>query len=232
VRVVTDSSVKAMRRGPGGVEVVVAGPGGDATVKPRLILGCDGANSAVRASLREWASGDAALREAFGTFETTSLPCISAGLRFKVLPLPANPKLKDGAELENPGFVLLQGGPSKTLGRATPIRLGLLPFKEPDMPRTGNLITEDGRCHGGVTRPPQPRPCWLRERRWQGHVQAQPRTWLLPYLQHAGPDARPLPHPALPKATPSGRCTTQTPCTPSLKRPCRRRTGASWCRAR
>jgi hypothetical protein len=199
VTIETSSAVKALRRGPGGVEVVVAGPGGEVVYKPQLVLGCDGANSAVRAALREWAAGDAALREAYGSFETTSLPCLSAGLRFKVLPLPANPALKDGEALENPGFVLLQGGPAKALGRATPIRLGLLPFKEPDMPRTGNLITEDGAWRAGrgmaqlaavgaAARPPS---CW--------HLSSLHTSPLPPH--HAKP-AHPSPGPPLHRPRP------------------------------
>ena len=154
VRVVTSAAVTAVRRVVGGgssgsesVEVDVEGPGGaTVTLRPALLLGCDGVASPVRAALQEWAAEDAAMRAAAGTFEARALPCPSAGLRFKVLPLPPQPRLRDGTVLANSGFALLQGRPSARLGgRGAPaVRLGLLPFKDAAAPRTANLITVEG----------------------------------------------------------------------------------------
>ncbi|GBF90815.1 FAD-binding monooxygenase [Raphidocelis subcapitata] len=149
VRVITGASVTAVRRSNtpgGGVVVEYEAPGGArAALRPALLLGCDGVDSSVRAALEGWADADPRLRAAAGSFSPRRVPCPSAGLRFKVLQLPPRPALRDGSALENSGFALLQGRPSAALGRgAAAIRLGLLPFAEPDAPRTANLITREG----------------------------------------------------------------------------------------
>ncbi|KAI8471204.1 MAG: hypothetical protein J3K34DRAFT_520699 [Monoraphidium minutum] len=157
VRVVTNARVSALRRTPGGVEadVSVSPPGGGAeqvvTIRPRLLVGADGAASAVREALEAWAADDGALRAA-GSFRLVEAPCPSAGLRFKVLPMPPNPVLRDGTALPNPSFALLQGRKAAALGPgAAPIRLGLLPIKSASDPRTANLITTPGHPIWEVT---------------------------------------------------------------------------------
>jgi 2-polyprenyl-6-methoxyphenol hydroxylase-like FAD-dependent oxidoreductase len=142
------------------VVVEYEGPGGArGALRPALLLGCDGVDSSVRSALQEWAREDPGLRAAAGSFEPRRVPCPSAGLRFKVLQLPPRPALRDGGALENAGFALLQGRPSAALGRgATPIRMGLLPFKDADARRTANLITHDGEGAAGGLRRPQAGP--------------------------------------------------------------------------
>lgn len=109
VRIVTSAAVTGVRRaaaggsGAGGrVQVDIEGADGAVTTyAPSLLLGCDGVGSAVRCALQRWAEADPSLRAAAGSFAPVSLECPSAGLRFKVLPLPPCPTLRDGTEMAN-----------------------------------------------------------------------------------------------------------------------------------
>lgn len=88
------------------------------TVRPSLVLGCDGINSVVRSTLKSWAAeqqgaGAGASGERFGM---VSKPSLSTNLRFKVLQLPANPAMADGTVLANPNFCLLAGQKAPLIG--------------------------------------------------------------------------------------------------------------------
>lgn len=123
VRIVTGATVSVVRRtqhtepgapAGGGVEVEVAlDGGGTLTLRPPLLLGCDGVASSVRAALQAWAAEDAAVAAGGRTFGAVEIPCPSAGLRFKVLQLPAAPKLRDGTELTNTRCALRHLGRSR-----------------------------------------------------------------------------------------------------------------------
>jgi 2-polyprenyl-6-methoxyphenol hydroxylase-like FAD-dependent oxidoreductase len=137
-----------------------SGRGGPAVVAtrtfyPSLVLGCDGIGSLVRKALQRWAAEDdleagaaAAAAAAAGgprrgrgrapTFGVRSYPSPASGLRFKVLRLPPNPALRDGATvLRNPSFAVLTGS-----YKGRPLRMGLLPVRDESMGRTGNVITK------------------------------------------------------------------------------------------
>lgn len=113
--------------------------GSSMTFRPKLVLGCDGINSVVRNTLQAWTAPQAASngRDRFGM---VLAPSLSTNLRFKVLQLPANPAMVDGTVLTNASFCLLAGQKAPLIG-GPPLRLGLLPIKDPVQGRTANLIT-------------------------------------------------------------------------------------------
>ncbi|MFM6105400.1 MAG: FAD-dependent oxidoreductase [Sphaerospermopsis kisseleviana] len=100
---------------------------------PNLILGCDGLNSIVRKTLSE-ISGESNL------FEMQKFPSPSAGLKYKVLTLPPQfPLSETEGDLSQSTMAYAIRSSFKEPKKA--ISLGLLPFKNPQQPRTANIIT-------------------------------------------------------------------------------------------
>ncbi len=102
------------------------------TLIPNLLVGCDGLNSVVRQTLHhmEGKSQD---------FEMQQFPSPSAGLKYKVLTLPPQFPLSE-KEGDLSHSTMAYGIRSAFKGRNQAISLGLLPLKNPDMPRTANII--------------------------------------------------------------------------------------------
>ena len=103
------------------------------TFIPNLVVGCDGLNSIVRQTLHqmEGKSHDFAMQQ---------FPSPSAGLKYKVITLPPQfPLSKQEGDLAQ--STMAYGIRSAFKGRKKAISLGLLPLKNPDMPRTANIIT-------------------------------------------------------------------------------------------
>ena len=116
---------------------VIAEVGKDNFVRfaPSLLIGCDGLRSLVRHTLAEWDTSG------LNKFQMQLFPCDSAGLRYKVLSLPPKPPLDDsGAEyaVSERAYIVLGAlrHPQRYL------RLGILPVKDPEEPRTANVITK------------------------------------------------------------------------------------------
>jgi hypothetical protein len=97
---------------------------------PRLLVACDGFRSSVRAALSSWSPK---------SFSSVSFPSLSTGLRYKVLRLPPNPTTKEGVVLYNPSIAVLEGKAIPRLAGGNPLRMGLLPVRDPAAPRTGNI---------------------------------------------------------------------------------------------
>jgi hypothetical protein len=97
---------------------------------PRLLVACDGFRSSVRAALCSWSPG---------SYSSVSFPSLSTGLRYKVLRLPPNPVTKKGTVLFNPTIAVLEGASTPRLAGGNPLRMGLLPVRDPGAPRTGNI---------------------------------------------------------------------------------------------
>lgn len=109
------------------------------TFEADLILGCDGINSTVRKTLSKWDESAGSKR-----FEMRHFPSPSSGLKYKVLTLPPQPPInRDGSERAIPSTAYAIRGASR--GRDGSISLGLLPRKNPDEPRTANVITYPDR---------------------------------------------------------------------------------------
>lgn len=105
------------------------------TFEPHLLVGADGINSIVRQTLLKWDETGGAAR-----FEMKQFPSPSAGLRYKVLTLP--PKLPlDRAASDYTVSKMAYAIRGAFRGRKRSVSLGLLPMKNPDEPRTANIIT-------------------------------------------------------------------------------------------
>ena len=103
--------------------------------EPDILVGCDGFNSIVRNALKEWDDSGASDR-----FEMKCFPSPSAGLRYKVLTLPPNlPLDSSGKERAKCDMAYAIRGAFR--GRKQAVSLGLLPLKNPDEPRSANIIT-------------------------------------------------------------------------------------------
>ena len=103
------------------------------TFIPNLMVGCDGLNSIVRQTLHqmEGKSHDFAMQQ---------VPSPSAGLKYKVITLPPQfPLSKQEGDLAQSTMAYAIRSAFKARKKA--ISLGLLPLKNPDMPRTANIIT-------------------------------------------------------------------------------------------
>jgi kynurenine 3-monooxygenase len=114
------------------VEIIAhAGDRGKMTFSPTLIVGCDGLNSIVRETLHQI--------EGKSHFAMRQLSSASAGLKYKVLTLPSQFPLS-----ETPGDLsqstMAYAIRSVFKERKKAISLGLLPIKNPDAPRTANII--------------------------------------------------------------------------------------------
>lgn len=102
--------------------------------EPYLLVGCDGINSIVRNTLQE------CHKQASDKFQLQYYPSPSSLLKYKVLTLPANfPLDANGEETAVCDMSYAIRGSFKEPKRK--ISLGLLPLKNPDAPRTANIIT-------------------------------------------------------------------------------------------
>ncbi|RUR78777.1 FAD-dependent oxidoreductase [Chlorogloeopsis fritschii PCC 9212] len=117
------------------LEIVVKGENGNIVkFAPNLLVGCDGLNSIVRHTLKEWDKSGS------DKFEMKLFPSPSSGLKYKVLSLPPNlPLDRKGEEHAVSTMAYAIRGAFK--GRTRSVSLGLLPLKNPDEPRTANIIT-------------------------------------------------------------------------------------------
>ncbi|MDM9381226.1 NAD(P)/FAD-dependent oxidoreductase [Chlorogloeopsis sp. ULAP01] len=103
--------------------------------EPNLLVGCDGLNSIVRNTLKEWDNQSSSDR-----FEMKLFPSPSSGLRYKVLSLPPNLPLDHSGE-EHAVSTMAYAIRGAFKGRKRSVSLGLLPLKNPDELRTANIIT-------------------------------------------------------------------------------------------
>lgn len=99
--------------------------------EPNLLIGCDGIQSIVRATFNTWDSS--------GRFEMQQFPSPSSGLRYKVLNLPPNFPL-DAEGKEHAVSTMSYAIRGAFRERQRSLSLGLLPLKDPDAPRTANLV--------------------------------------------------------------------------------------------
>ena len=103
------------------------------TFTPSLIVGCDGLNSIVRQTLHQ-------LEGKSNNFVMQQFPSPSAGLKYKVLTLPPRFPLSQQEE-DLAESTMAYGIRSVFKGRKQAVSLGLLPQKNPNLPRTANIIT-------------------------------------------------------------------------------------------
>ena len=99
---------------------------------PRLLLGCDGLDSRVRAALQEWSGDDA--------YEPVCLPSPSAGLQYRMLLVPPSFALANLTSADAPPVWTAPESAYSVPGKLGGLRLGLLPSKDPSVPRTANVI--------------------------------------------------------------------------------------------
>jgi kynurenine 3-monooxygenase len=124
--------------------------------EPRLLMGCDGIQSIVRSTLNVWDDS--------GKFEVQHFPSPSSGLKYKVLSLPPSfPLDPQGTELSVSTMSYAIRGTFQDRNRA--MSLGLLPIKNPEVPRTANVVTRPNH------------------QLWQ----LTTREAILPFLEHAFP---------------------------------------------
>jgi 2-polyprenyl-6-methoxyphenol hydroxylase-like FAD-dependent oxidoreductase len=102
--------------------------------QPRLIVGCDGLNSIVREKLHQ-------LEGESNLFAMEKFPSPSAGLKYKVLSLPPQFPLSEQEE-DLSESKMAYAIRSNFQDRKKAFSLGLLPFKNPQQPRTANIITK------------------------------------------------------------------------------------------
>lgn len=103
--------------------------------EPFLLVGCDGINSIVRNTLKQWDESSS------NKFEMNYFPSPSSGLRYKILTLPPKfPLDENGEELTT--SEMAYAVPSAFKDRKKAISLGLLPVKNPDEVRSANIITK------------------------------------------------------------------------------------------
>lgn len=109
------------------------GDGEEIEFEPSFLIGCDGINSIVRNTLKQWDNSD--------KFEMKYFPSHSSGLKYKVLTLPPKFPL-DRHEEERSVSTMAYAIGSVFKDTRRSLRLGILPFKNPDEPRTANIITK------------------------------------------------------------------------------------------
>ncbi|BAY86322.1 hypothetical protein NIES267_58280 [Calothrix parasitica NIES-267] len=103
--------------------------------QPFLLVGCDGINSIVRNTLKQWDKSSSS------KFEMKYSPSPSAGLKYKILTLPSRfPLNESGEELSTSEMAYAVR--SKLKDSKNSISLGLLPVKNPDEVRSANIIAK------------------------------------------------------------------------------------------
>ncbi|MGB6298920.1 MAG: NAD(P)/FAD-dependent oxidoreductase [Rivularia sp. (in: cyanobacteria)] len=103
--------------------------------EPFLLVGCDGINSVVRNTIKQWD------KTSSSKFEMKYFPSPSSGLRYKILTLPPKfPLDEKGEELTNSEMAYAVRSEFKDSKNS--ISLGLLPVKDPDQVRSANIITK------------------------------------------------------------------------------------------
>lgn len=100
--------------------------------EPFLLVGCDGIQSIVRTTLKQWERTD--------RFEMQRFPSPSSGLRYKVLSLPPNFPL-DAQHQDQAVSTRAYAIRGIWRSRTQFLTLGLLPLKDDTAPRTVNIIT-------------------------------------------------------------------------------------------
>lgn len=117
------------------LEVIAHGKDGSVfKFEPNFLVGCDGVQSIVRNTLKQWDNSQS------DRFEMKYLPSASSGLRYKVLLLPPKFPL-DSSGKEQAVSKMAYAIRGAFRGRKRAVSLGLLPLKNPDAPRTANIIT-------------------------------------------------------------------------------------------
>ncbi|MEL7035239.1 MAG: NAD(P)/FAD-dependent oxidoreductase [Cyanobacteria bacterium J06592_8] len=97
-------------------------------LETHLLVGCDGINSIVRQTLDEWDNSGS------DKFKMQFFPSESSGLKYKVLTIPPNfPLDHNHSERAVCTMAYAVRGESS-------LSLGILPFADPDQPRTANII--------------------------------------------------------------------------------------------
>ena len=103
--------------------------------EPFLLVGCDGINSIVRSTLKQWDESPSS------KYEMKFFPSPSSGLRYKILTLPPKfPLDEDDKEITTNEIAYAIR--SKFKDRKNKTSLGLLPVKNPDEVRSANIITK------------------------------------------------------------------------------------------
>jgi 2-polyprenyl-6-methoxyphenol hydroxylase-like FAD-dependent oxidoreductase len=116
------------------LEVVAQGENGSLIrFEPDLLVGCDGLYSLVRSTLQQWNE------PASDRFEMKRFPSPSSGLRYKVLSLPPKFPL-DRTGKEHAENTMAYGIRAAFRGNKRAFSLGILPLKNPDEPRSANII--------------------------------------------------------------------------------------------
>lgn len=103
------------------------------TFEPHLLIGCDGLHSIVRNSLKEWDKSTS------NKFEMQLFPSPSSGLKYKVLTLPPNFCL-DNTGNSHAVSTMAYAIRGALRDRQRSFSLGILPLKNPDEPRSANII--------------------------------------------------------------------------------------------
>lgn len=103
------------------------------TFTPTLLVGADGLNSIVRKTLNK-------TEENSQLFTMKQFPSPSSGLRYKVLTIPPKFSLSE-EEGDISESTMAYAIRSNFKEKKKAISLGLLPFKNPNQPRTANIIT-------------------------------------------------------------------------------------------
>jgi 2-polyprenyl-6-methoxyphenol hydroxylase-like FAD-dependent oxidoreductase len=105
------------------------------TLRPQLVVGCDGIHSMVRQTLAAWQQEQGQP----DAFSITQLPAVSAGLRYRMMQLPANPTTKQGTVLANSTTLVLSGVTRSK--RDIMLKMFMVGIKDPSAPRYGSIIT-------------------------------------------------------------------------------------------
>ncbi len=100
--------------------------------EPFFLVGCDGIQSIVRNTLKQWDRSD--------RFEMKQFPSSSSGLRYKVLSLPPEFPL-DTQHQDHAVSTMAYAIRGASRDRTHSLTLGLLPLREETAPRTANIIT-------------------------------------------------------------------------------------------
>lgn len=137
IRLLYGHSFQSIGKGPGGVpQVTISDKDGNEHIfRPDLLLACDGLNSQVRQSLKQWPG------MAPSQFEMIQYPSASTGLTYKVLNLPAcfPVKGKMGAvDNHRMTYSIL----SRHKDRRDAMALFAFPVTDPNHPRSVNIIRE------------------------------------------------------------------------------------------